>query len=245
MTIGDLRSALGAAIRQGELNARELIETALIVRDLKTAIRAAIEAIEQARATTPHSRSSRRHWTRCRSRAAQAGTMNRELWQRWEDEAAEADATTGTGGWIDLRAAPAQCESPIERRLAVCLVPYAEQWGFKVIPQFKHDRFRYDFAIAKEGGVVAVIECDGMEFHSSPEQRTRDVAKDLSATTGWLCRVPIFGLEESMLMQSDVPQRSSSVSGAAHEVVQARSSRVSRRGHGSDRARTWLLYHTH
>ena len=47
MTIGDLRSALGAAIRQGELNARELIETALIVRDLKTAIRAAIEAIDR------------------------------------------------------------------------------------------------------------------------------------------------------------------------------------------------------
>ena len=47
MTIGDLRSALQGAIRQGELNARELIETALIVRDLKTAIRQAIEAIDR------------------------------------------------------------------------------------------------------------------------------------------------------------------------------------------------------
>jgi phosphoenolpyruvate synthase/pyruvate phosphate dikinase len=41
----DLRSALEGAIRQGELNARELIETALLVRDLKTAIRAALEAL--------------------------------------------------------------------------------------------------------------------------------------------------------------------------------------------------------
>jgi hypothetical protein len=42
----DLRSALQGAIRQGELNARELIETALLVRDLKTSIRQAIEAID-------------------------------------------------------------------------------------------------------------------------------------------------------------------------------------------------------
>lgn len=43
----DLRSALQAAIRQGELNAQALIETLLEVRDLKTAIRAAIEAIDR------------------------------------------------------------------------------------------------------------------------------------------------------------------------------------------------------
>ena len=47
MTIGDLRSALRGAIRQGELNARELIDTALMVRDLKTAIRQAIAAIDR------------------------------------------------------------------------------------------------------------------------------------------------------------------------------------------------------
>ena len=43
----DLRSALDGAIRQGELNAKALIDTALLVRDLKTAIRAAIEAIDR------------------------------------------------------------------------------------------------------------------------------------------------------------------------------------------------------
>ena len=121
--------------------------------------------------------------------------MNRELWQRWEDEAAEADATTGTGGWIDLRAAPPECESPIERRLAVFLVPYAKQWGFKVIPQFKHDRFRYDFAIEKDGKVIAVIECDGREFHSSPEQLSRDLVKDLSAKQAGLIVFRRWGSE--------------------------------------------------
>lgn len=38
----DLQLALQAAIRQGEQNAAALIETALVVRDLKTAIRAAL-----------------------------------------------------------------------------------------------------------------------------------------------------------------------------------------------------------
>jgi hypothetical protein len=47
MTEGKLRSALGAAIRQGELNARALLETLLQVRDLQTSIRAAIEAIDR------------------------------------------------------------------------------------------------------------------------------------------------------------------------------------------------------
>ena len=105
--------------------------------------------------------------------------MNHELWQRWEDEAAKADAKRPSE--FDLTDAPAECESPIERLLAIFLVPHAERWGFKVIVQFKHDRFKYDFAIEKAGKVVAVIECDGREFHSTPEQIARDVAKDLSA----------------------------------------------------------------
>jgi len=43
----DLQLALQAAIRQGEHNAQALIETLLEVRDLKTAIRAAIDAIDR------------------------------------------------------------------------------------------------------------------------------------------------------------------------------------------------------
>jgi hypothetical protein len=43
----DLRSALQGAIRIGELNAKALIDTALVVRDLKSAIRSAIAAIDR------------------------------------------------------------------------------------------------------------------------------------------------------------------------------------------------------
>jgi RNA polymerase-interacting CarD/CdnL/TRCF family regulator len=43
----DLRSALQGAIRQGELNAKALIDAAMLVRDLKTAIRETIEAIDR------------------------------------------------------------------------------------------------------------------------------------------------------------------------------------------------------
>ena len=43
----DLQLALQAAIRQGEQNAQALIDTALMVRDLKTTIRAAIAAIDR------------------------------------------------------------------------------------------------------------------------------------------------------------------------------------------------------
>jgi uncharacterized membrane protein len=52
MTIRDLRSALDGAIRQGDLNAKALIETLLQVRDLKTDIRQAIEAIDRKSTAT-------------------------------------------------------------------------------------------------------------------------------------------------------------------------------------------------
>ena len=45
--MSDLRPALQAAIRQGELNAKALINSELNVRDLKAAIREAIQAIDR------------------------------------------------------------------------------------------------------------------------------------------------------------------------------------------------------
>lgn len=42
-----LRCALQGAIRQGELNAKALVDTSLVMRDLETAIRQAIEAIDR------------------------------------------------------------------------------------------------------------------------------------------------------------------------------------------------------
>lgn len=105
--------------------------------------------------------------------------MNHELWMRWESQAARADAKTEAHD-VDLSNAPIECESPIERRLAVFLIPVAEQWGFKVVPQFELGGYRYDFAITN-GDVVGLVECDGAEFHSTPEQIARDAAKDLLA----------------------------------------------------------------
>ena len=48
----DLQLALQAAIRIGEHNAQALIDTALVVRDLKTAIRAALEALNRGNYAT-------------------------------------------------------------------------------------------------------------------------------------------------------------------------------------------------
>jgi hypothetical protein len=60
---------------------------------------------------------------------------------------------------------------------------------YKIIPQFKHNNYRLDFAIFIEKPDMKVkfcIECDGHEFHKTKEQnlkdseRTRNLAKD-----GW------------------------------------------------------------
>jgi very-short-patch-repair endonuclease len=47
-----------------------------------------------------------------------------------------------------------------------------------VVPQFKLGPFRYDFAITQEGKAVALVECDGNDYHSSPEQVANDRKKD-------------------------------------------------------------------
>ena len=47
MTVSELEGALRAAIRLGEHNATALIDSELMVRDLKTAIGLAIEAIDR------------------------------------------------------------------------------------------------------------------------------------------------------------------------------------------------------
>jgi len=79
-----------------------------------------------------------------------------------------------------------ECESPIERLLLTHLCQHAERWGFKIIPQFKSGQYRYDFAVEKDTKIIAVVECDGADFHHTPEQLARDLAKDEFATAnGW------------------------------------------------------------
>ena len=48
-------------------------------------------------------------------------------------------------------------------------------------PQFVVGRFRYDFAIVVNGKPAILIECDGREFHESPEAIENDRMKDEKA----------------------------------------------------------------
>lgn len=93
------------------------------------------------------------------------------------------------------------CESPIEQ----CLFPWlvAQRYGrfrqapavllpdeleagatnaVSVTPQFVIGRFRADFALSirlSDGLLrIVVVECDGRDFHSSPEQVARDKGRD-------------------------------------------------------------------
>lgn len=111
---------------------------------------------------------------------------NDELWRRWlhesiEDDRARIHESEGNTEdvWIQLGNVP--CESPIERQFARELIPHAERWGFKVKQQFQLGHYRYDFAILWDDNVIALVECDGAKFHSTPKQRARDAAKDLLA----------------------------------------------------------------
>lgn len=48
-------------------------------------------------------------------------------------------------------------------------------------PQYQLGRFRYDFALLLSGEVVTLIECDGKEFHSQPDQIENDKKKNEAA----------------------------------------------------------------
>lgn len=110
--------------------------------------------------------------------------MNGEFWARIEERAAEADdRRPGTcfSGFNGL--GRQECESPIERVLAAALAEPAEKFGYEIIPQYKLDRYRFDFAIKSKrtDTVLAVVECDGAAFHSSPDQLANDSAKSRAA----------------------------------------------------------------
>lgn len=82
------------------------------------------------------------------------------------------------------------CESPIEVQLAAELMmfPPFSDGAAHIIPQFKLDRFRFDFAVrlSSEAQPRVFIECDGLAFHSTPEQLANDRLKDDAVTRrGW------------------------------------------------------------
>lgn len=73
-----------------------------------------------------------------------------------------------------------QCESPIEAQLAARLLVDLKP-PFTLEPQFRFRRYRIDFAVLRDGIPCLFIECDGKEFHSTPEQRANDLDKNQAA----------------------------------------------------------------
>jgi hypothetical protein len=59
-----------------------------------------------------------------------------------------------------------------------------------LVPQLKVTRFRLDIAVILQRGdrrVYAVIECDGQQFHSHPDDVKRDKVRDRElAQAGWM-----------------------------------------------------------
>lgn len=91
------------------------------------------------------------------------------------------------------------CDSPIEEELGACVLTYFASKGHPLklnlevdlrcgelilVPQFKWSFYRSDWAIlrARPQAQALLIECDGKDFHSSPEQRIHDARKDAAAT---------------------------------------------------------------
>lgn len=88
------------------------------------------------------------------------------------------------------------CESPIEADFGASFLTVAGP-RFDLFPQYKMGRYRYDFAIFKRGAdsPVVLIECDGKQFHSTPEQLANDAAKDAAAVAAGAIPLRFTGSE--------------------------------------------------
>lgn len=76
----------------------------------------------------------------------------------------------------------ATTESPIETMLgAELFLAIRDHDTFSCVPQYKWPPYRIDWAILAHGEPIAFIECDGKEWHSSPDQIRRDNARDEAA----------------------------------------------------------------
>jgi very-short-patch-repair endonuclease len=91
------------------------------------------------------------------------------------------------------------CESPIENLLGAAVLEMFERAGVRLtlcnadrlegapdglllVPQFRWGYYRSDWAIVVARPLGALlIECDGRDFHSSPEQKAHDAKKDRAA----------------------------------------------------------------
>ncbi len=71
-------------------------------------------------------------------------------------------------------------DSPIEATMAQALYDNLAVHGLMIRPQYHLGRYFFDFAIQLQGDKKPsiLIECDGMAFHSSPEQVLNDERKN-------------------------------------------------------------------
>jgi len=100
-------------------------------------------------------------------------------------------------------------ESPIETILGVHLLlssygfefrlPNEDPKGWSLIPQMPWRRYRIDWTIISPASRVAFVECDGQEFHSSPEQIERDRRRDAEANEAG---IPVFRFSGSDICAS-------------------------------------------
>lgn len=128
------------------------------------------------------------------------GHLNARSAIEWPDLRPSREHVTGNGGFkqigsplpalVDVWATAAEVapdcdDSPIEvefgARLINAIRLIDDPDFLRVTPQYKLGPYRYDFAIFREEKLVALIECDGREFHSTEEQLANDQAKNTFA----------------------------------------------------------------
>lgn len=111
-------------------------------------------------------------------------------------------------------------ESPIETLLGVPLLiklcvqyPGRFRWGpasmrpaspasnmVEAVAQYPFARYRMDWAVLFDGDPVVFVECDGQEYHSTPEQIANDQAKDEAARAAG---IPLLRFTGSQLHRGD------------------------------------------
>jgi hypothetical protein len=76
-------------------------------------------------------------------------------------------------------------ESPIEHQFGIAAAAVLGRKSLRIVPQYQLFGYRYDFAILhpRLDQVLALVECDGKEFHSTPEQLANDRQKDAAAVS--------------------------------------------------------------
>lgn len=131
--------------------------------------------------------------------------------QPFEEQGAFAPLSVGAMKFLEVTAQATKlepiCESPIEVMLGSRLATYRDKWEslslppIKLVAQHKLSGFRYDFAIKTgDGKLLLAIECDGKEFHSSPDQQANDQAKNSAI---WAADAAMFRFSGSEIFRDD------------------------------------------